>query len=44
MQIVQKVRIILESPVLYAQLDIKGSILDKALTKIQVDAESRNAD
>ena len=42
MQTFQKARIILESPVLYAQLDIKGSILDKALTKIQVDAESRN--
>ena len=27
---------------LHAQFDIKGSILDKALTKIQVDAESRN--
>ena len=39
---VQKALIILESPVLYAQLEIKGSILDKALTKIQVDTESRN--
>ena len=44
MQTVRKASIILESPVLYAQLDIKGSILDIALTKIQVDAEFRNAD